>query len=142
MKNTTKILKLVILAFAVAVLSSLLVTAAFAETVASGNFATAVSTATWTYTLDSDGTLTIGGKASDGSTTFTYGADMARGNCPWQRTGIINGIQIKKVILLEETGITALGATALSYLPYCEEIVLPATVTSITNYEAMCGNPR
>lgn len=110
--------------------------------VAEGNFATSVATATWTYTLDYYGTLTIGGKASGGSTNFTYGAQMSRANCPWQRTGIINNTQIKKVIILEETGITSIGSTALSYLPYCEEIVIPSTVTQIVNYESMCGNPR
>lgn len=80
------------------------------------------------------------GNSSDGSTAFVYGASYTREVCPWKRTGVINGVSVKKIVILEETGITTIGATSLSYARYCEEIVLPSSVTKIQGYEPMVGN--
>lgn len=103
--------------------------------VASGSFANdAYPGATWTYSLDADGTLTIGGTGNDGNTVFAYGGNYdAAGlaNIPWGKTGELGGVKIKKVIIPESTGITEIGSYSLAYLKYMESLQIPSTVKTL-----------
>ncbi|MBR3967385.1 MAG: leucine-rich repeat protein [Clostridia bacterium] len=95
--------------------------------------------ATWTWSLYSTGTLIIGGTGANGNTTFQYtsGYDDLSANSfsqiPWYKDskGKINGIEIKKVIIEESTGITSLGIYSLGYLSFMTELVIPSTVTTL-----------
>lgn len=140
MKKHSKYLKLLCFAFLVAAITVIMMTTVSAEVVASGSFAdNATANAdkcTWTYSLDSNGTLTIGGTGT-GTTDLNYNkgyTDLANNSysqIPWKNSGKIGTVEIKKVIIEESTGITSLGTYALGYLKFMEEIVIPSTVTSI-----------
>ncbi len=140
MKKHSKFLKLLSLAFLVAAFTVIMMTTVSAEVVASGSFADKATynadKCTWTYSLDSDGTLTIGGTGTE-TTTFQYASsynDLSNNSysqIPWKNSGKIGTVEIKKVIIEESTGITTLGTYALGYLKFMEEIVIPSTVTSI-----------
>ena len=89
---------------------------AITETVASGTCGAEGDNLTWT--LDSDGVLTISGTGAMKDYPNEIGA-------PW--AGFPN--DLTKVVI--EEGITTIGASAFMYCGNLTEVVIPGTVTSI-----------
>ncbi len=80
-----------------------------------------------TWTLDSEGTLTISGKGDMTSYDNSVDLDNSKNSSPWHN---INGIKQIKI----HNGVTSIGDDAFSDCTNVESITIPNSVTNIGNW--------
>ena len=103
-----------------------------ADVVASGDCGDNV-----TWTLDSEGVLTVSGEGGMYTDYYSYGIDYYDDwdSNPW--TYLDNSEGIKEVIV--EEGVTSIGYGAFYKLPNLETVVLPSTITEFSGGDKIFG---